>query len=89
MYKKYAIGLWACCPLLFSACASVPPSPAPRLITMQCAPVVPCTLTESRPTTNGDLNVLLDQVENDWAVCAAQVDVIYRCQQEAQDAQAR
>lgn len=42
------------------------------------------------PRTNGDLNLVLEQTEADWASCAAQVDMTYNCQQKAKkDAQAR
>ena len=43
----------------------------------------------ANPRTNGDLNLTLEQTEADWAVCAAQVDMIFVCQNKAKtDAQA-
>ncbi|WP_424451363.1 Rz1-like lysis system protein LysC [Paracandidimonas soli] len=70
-------------------CASGQPPQVPELMVNQCPPVVPCVLQAASPRTNGDLNLTLEQTEADWARCAAQVDMIYSCQQKAKpDAQA-
>ncbi|MGS0740435.1 Rz1-like lysis system protein LysC [Glaciimonas sp. GG7] len=64
-------------------CANVPPPPAQRLIVNACPPVTPCILPASAPTTNGALNLMLERTEAAWAECAAQIDMIHTCQQEA------
>ncbi|WP_459618763.1 Rz1-like lysis system protein LysC [Bordetella sp. 2513F-2] len=77
---------------MLASCASAPPSPALQASVNSCAPVVPCVLTASSATTNGDLLQLIDRIEADWAICAAQVDAVVTCQQQANEvnhAQAR
>ncbi len=89
-WKKYAFGPIILYLMLLSACGSAQPLPVPMITVQQCPPVIPCSLTAANPQTNGDLNLLIEQVEADWAACAAQVDVTYQCQQQANnDAQAR
>src|SRR5690606_38858502 len=83
MLKKFALGLTSLCPLILSGCGNVQPIEVPVIMVNQCPPVVPCTLQPASPKKNGDLNLLLDQTEGDWAFCAAQVDMIYNCQQKA------
>lgn len=51
-----------------------------------CAPVTPCSLPAAAPRTDGDLNLLIDRLEAAWAMCAAKVDTIIKCQDEASDA---
>ncbi len=90
MLKKYARGLSSLFLLILSGCGSVRPPVAPVITVNQCSPVVPCVMQAAAPRTNGDLNLVLEQTEADWASCAAQVDMIYNCQQKAKkDAQAR
>jgi|GEM_PF-6483114 len=43
-------------------------------------------MAPSNPQTNRDLDLLLDQREQEWAMCAAQVDAVYSCQQKVQEA---
>ncbi|WP_244528926.1 Rz1-like lysis system protein LysC [Pseudomonas marincola] len=66
---------------MLAACGNVPPSPAPTLIVSGCPAVVPCTLSPSSPSLNGELLSDTERTENDWATCAAQVDAVYACQQ--------
>ncbi|WP_425453270.1 Rz1-like lysis system protein LysC [Kushneria indalinina] len=66
---------------MLSGCASAPPSPAPTLIVNQCATPAPCTLPASHPATNGELHLQLEQTENAWAMCAAEVDAVIQCHQ--------
>ncbi|WP_404840914.1 Rz1-like lysis system protein LysC [Alkalilimnicola ehrlichii] len=63
-------------------CASAPPSPAPTLIVNACATPTPCQLPASSPRTNGDLNLLIEEVESAWALCAAKVDAVIACHQQ-------
>ncbi|WP_285352131.1 Rz1-like lysis system protein LysC [Pseudomonas sp. ME-P-057] len=58
-----------------------PPSPAPTLIVSGCPAVVPCSLPATSPSNNGALLSDQDLVENAWAECAGQIDMIYRHQQ--------
>ncbi|WP_230414388.1 Rz1-like lysis system protein LysC [Collimonas silvisoli] len=69
-------------------CGSVPPQPAPTLTLNACPVVMRCQLPAAAPKTNGAMNLALERAEAAWAICAAQVDVIYFCQQEA-DVQAQ
>ncbi|WP_230411591.1 Rz1-like lysis system protein LysC [Collimonas humicola] len=74
--------------MLLSGCGSVPPRPAPALTLNVCPAVTRCQLPAASPKTNGALNLALERAEAAWAVCAAQVDITYFCQQEA-DVQAK
>ncbi|WP_442905396.1 Rz1-like lysis system protein LysC [Halomonas sp. 23_GOM-1509m] len=65
--------------MLLVGCANAPPSPAPMLITNQCATPSPCTLLASNPLTNGELDLQLERTEAAWAQCAAEVDAIIAC----------
>ncbi|MFY2090556.1 Rz1-like lysis system protein LysC [Achromobacter xylosoxidans] len=67
-------------------CASALPSQGPRLTLNTCAPVTPCSLPAAAPRTDGDLNLLIDRLEAAWAICAAKVDTIIKCQDEASHA---
>lgn len=87
--KKYAIRPISLCLLILQACASAPPSPAPALMLSSCPSVTPCLLPAADRQTNGDLSLDLERVEAAWAICAAQVDGIVTCQNEAGHAQAR
>ncbi|WP_225422519.1 Rz1-like lysis system protein LysC [Pseudomonas huaxiensis] len=73
-------GLTSLCLTLLAGCASAPPSPAPTLIVTGCPAVVPCVLPATAPANNGNLLSDEDQVEQAWAECAAQVDLIYKHQ---------
>ncbi|MDH1522127.1 Rz1-like lysis system protein LysC [Achromobacter mucicolens] len=85
--RKFVAGLILCCLILLQGCASAPPSPGPRLTLNTCAPVTPCSLPAAAPRTAGDLNLQIDRVEAAWAICAAKVDSIIKCQSEADNAQ--
>ncbi|MFU1907409.1 Rz1-like lysis system protein LysC [Bordetella avium] len=87
--RKFAAGLILCCLLVLAGCTSAPPSPGPRVTLNTCAPVTPCTLPASQPKTNGDLKRTIDRLEAAWAICAAQVGSIIRCQERETDAKAR
>ncbi len=80
MSKKSAIGLIVLCLLVLSGCASTRRLSVPTLTVQQCPKVIRCTLTATSPRTNGELNLALEQAQADWAMCAAQVDMIYNCQ---------
>ncbi|WP_238588338.1 Rz1-like lysis system protein LysC [Pseudomonas fluorescens] len=69
------------CLTLLAGCANDPPSPEPLLIATGCPAVVPCTLSATKPDNNGALLNDQDVTEGDWAQCAAQVDMVYQCQQ--------
>ena len=81
--NKYAIGPLLLSLLLLSACATTPPSPAPRLIEKRAPAVTRCALPAVAVRNNGDLNTALDRAEAAWAECAAQVDMIVDRQQKA------
>ncbi len=81
--KRYAAGLSALSLLWLSACASGPPSPAPRLTVNICATPDPCRLPASNPRTHGDLNLQVEITEGAWAECAAKVDAIIACHRQA------
>lgn len=52
--------------------------------------MVPCQLPATAPSRNGELLDDADRAEAAWADCAAQVDTIYRYQQDhPQHVQAR
>ncbi|WP_076879656.1 Rz1-like lysis system protein LysC [Bordetella sp. H567] len=87
--KNCKPGLISLCLTLLSGCASVQPSPDLPPIPSTCPIVSPCSLTASNPRTSGDLNLQLERAENDWAICAAVVDSIVKCQSEPADAKAR
>ncbi|WP_420706095.1 Rz1-like lysis system protein LysC [Halomonas sp. G11] len=71
--------------MLLSACASAPPSPAPVLTINQCAIPSPCSLPASNPQTNGELHLQLERTETAWAQCAAEVDAIIACHEDADE----
>ncbi|MGO2147493.1 Rz1-like lysis system protein LysC [Halomonas sp.] len=71
--------------MLLTGCATAPPSPAPLLITNQCATPSPCTLPASNPFTNGELHLQLERTEAAWAQCAAEVDAIIACHENADE----
>ncbi|OZI23026.1 hypothetical protein CAL26_05960 [Bordetella genomosp. 9] len=85
--RKFALGLMAYCLMTLQACAPTQPSPGPTLMLNSCPAVTPCVLPATAPTSNGDLNLAIERAETAWAVCAAQVDAVYRCQTKANNAQ--
>lgn len=88
--RNCANGLISCCLMLLAACGSAPPSPEQTLIATGCPVVVPCQLPATAPSRNGELLDDADRAEAAWADCAAQVDTIYRYQQDhPQHVQAR
>ncbi|WP_414904354.1 Rz1-like lysis system protein LysC [Pseudomonas sp. IT-P260] len=78
---NFACGLTSICLTLLAGCASAPPSQEPQLIATGCPAVVPCTLSATKPDKNGALLNDQEVIENDWAQCAAQVDMVYQHQQ--------
>ena len=78
---NYVTGLLSLCLMLLAGCETAPPSPAPQLTVTGCPAVVPCHLSATNPLKNGDLLTDEDRAEADWADCADQVDMIYKCQQ--------
>ncbi|MFQ6288755.1 Rz1-like lysis system protein LysC [Yersinia enterocolitica] len=68
---------------MLSGCASAPPSPGPQVIVNGCPTVTPCLFPAANPQTNGDLNDDIDQLEAALHACAAQIDTVLICQQEA------
>ncbi|WP_107334205.1 MULTISPECIES: Rz1-like lysis system protein LysC [unclassified Halomonas] len=69
--------------MLLSACATAPPPPVPVITINQCAAPSPCSLPASNPQTNGELHLQLERTEAAWAQCAAEVDAIILCHNEA------
>lgn len=53
-----------------------------------CPKVTRCVLQASNPLSNGEMAAAKDQAEEDWALCAAKVDMIVNCQEKT-DEQAR
>lgn len=86
MLKRFVSGLLWTCLVTLVGCANVQPSVGQMPTVSSCPKLVPCVLTASSVKTNGDLNLLIDQVEADWAICAAQVDAIVVCQKDDTDA---
>ncbi|WP_392435749.1 Rz1-like lysis system protein LysC [Yersinia sp. HM-2024] len=68
---------------MLSGCADAPPSPGPQITVNGCPTVTPCLFPAASPQTNGDLNDDIDQLEAALHACAAQVDTVLICQQEA------
>ena len=81
--RLFSRGLILLSLIAFAGCASAPPSPAPTLIVNGCATPSRCTLPASNPSTDGELNLALEQTEMAWASCAAKVDAIISCHAEA------
>lgn len=79
--KNLNRGLSLLCLLMLSACAADPPSQAPQVISRGCSKVTACTLPASRPQSNSDLNQDNDNILAAWASCAAQIDMIVKCQE--------
>ncbi|WP_226020419.1 Rz1-like lysis system protein LysC [Serratia symbiotica] len=67
--------------LTLSGCGSIRPLPEVQLTVSGCPRVTQCRLERSAPRSNGDLNVVLDETEAAWAVCADKVDTIITCQE--------
>lgn len=84
--KKSGIGLMLACLLMLSACASAQKSPAVQLIEIGCPAVIACRLPAIQAQTNGELNQAIDDLEAAWHSCAAQVDMVLKCQQTAKAA---
>ncbi|MGR6474434.1 Rz1-like lysis system protein LysC [Pseudomonas juntendi] len=84
---NYGTGLASTCLMLLAGCAAAPPSPAPTLTVSGCPVVVPCVLPATAPATNGNLLNDQDLVEQAWAECAAQVDLVYQHQVNHEQAQ--
>ncbi|WP_353739146.1 Rz1-like lysis system protein LysC [Pseudomonas fluorescens] len=84
--KTSATGLLLSCLLLLSACVPAPKSSAPDSTELGCPRVTACRLPASHPTNNGELLLVPEEVEEAWAACAAQVDMILDCQLKADKA---
>ncbi|ATM96163.1 Rz1-like lysis system protein LysC [Yersinia frederiksenii] len=69
--------------MILSGCADGPPSPGPKITVNGCPTVTPCLFPAASPQTNGDLNDDIDQLEAALHACAAQIDTVLICQQEA------
>jgi hypothetical protein len=76
-------GLILACLILLSACASAPPLPEVQLIKIGCPRVTQCQLPASNPQNNGDLRRDVEAAESAWHDCAAQVDMVFECQQDS------
>lgn len=88
--RNYAHGLLSLCLTMLAACGSALPSPEQTLIVTGCPAVVQCQLDATAPASNGELLNDSDRAEAAWADCAAQVDMIFRYQQDhPQHVQAR
>ncbi|WP_220805874.1 Rz1-like lysis system protein LysC [Achromobacter sp. UMC71] len=85
--RKFVIGLVLCCLLTLQGCAPARPSLVLTSTPTTCPAVAPCTLPAERPQWNGDLNLVIERLEGAWALCAAKVDAIIRCQEEDRNAQ--
>ncbi|WP_442783296.1 Rz1-like lysis system protein LysC [Collimonas fungivorans] len=66
-----------------SACASIPPLPAPVITVNACLVVTRCQLPAAAPRTNGAMLLALERAEAAWATCAAKVDAVVDCQEDA------
>ncbi|WP_233212683.1 Rz1-like lysis system protein LysC [Collimonas sp. PA-H2] len=73
------------------ACGSIQPSPAPTLaLTVNACPAITrCNLPAAAPRTNGALLLALERTEAAWGICAAMVDAVVDCQEEADRVQAK
>ncbi|WP_417761724.1 Rz1-like lysis system protein LysC [Shewanella sp.] len=80
-------GLILLCPLLLSACASGLQLPAAPPIDNGCPRVIPCALPPANPKSNEGLSDEVDQLEQAWHACAAQVDMIVDCQRQQEQSQ--
>lgn len=81
-----AHGLLSLCLILSSGCSSMARSPAPLPIVNECPRVQPCTLPAVTVASNGDVRAAVDRAEAAWAECAAVVDLVVKCQAEAEQA---
>ncbi len=68
--RLYVSGLEGLCLMMLSDCTSGLPSPAPAIIYVGCPMVSPCQIPASQPTTNGDLNADIRQLEHALTACA-------------------
>ncbi|WP_435635335.1 Rz1-like lysis system protein LysC [Pseudomonas solani] len=74
-------GLLSLCLMLLAGCTSAPHSTEPLPTEPGCPAVVACQLPATAPRTNGELRHALDVIEQAWAECAAQVDMLLEHQQ--------
>lgn len=84
--KTSATGLLLSCLLLLSACVPAQKSSVPDSTELGCPRVTACRLPPSKPMNNGELLLSPEEVEEAWAACAAQVDMILDCQLKADKA---
>lgn len=80
---NFAPGPLFLCLVLLSGCNSTPKSRAPQIIVNACPVVQRCSLPAVSAATNGELQLALERAESAWASCAAVVDTIVDCQDEA------
>ncbi|MCG1017375.1 MULTISPECIES: Rz1-like lysis system protein LysC [Burkholderiaceae] len=78
--RPFAPGPLLLCLTMLCACTPAPPLPAPKITLNECARVSPCTMPSMAPRTNGELAESLSAARAAWAACAAQVDMIVKCQ---------
>ncbi|WP_231880045.1 Rz1-like lysis system protein LysC [Collimonas pratensis] len=71
------------------ACGSIQPSPAPAITVNACPAVTRCQLPATAPRTNGAMLHDLERAEAAWGICAAKVDAIVDCQEDAERVQAK
>ncbi|WP_262502146.1 Rz1-like lysis system protein LysC [Pseudomonas lundensis] len=67
--------------MVLQGCESAQPLREQTLIEYGGPVVTRCTLRATAPALNGDLLSDTEQVEQDWATCAAKVDSVYEYQQ--------
>ncbi|MBU3823460.1 MAG: Rz1-like lysis system protein LysC [Candidatus Oceanisphaera merdipullorum] len=79
--KNLKRGLIALCLLMLSACAAAPPSQVPPVINLGCNKVTACTLPANQLKTNEDQDRDNTNMLAAWASCAAQIDMIIKCQE--------
>ena len=89
MIKPYLIGLMLLSLSLLSACTSVPKERVSTVIVNNCPVITPCILRAVELQTNDDLIGALVQTEEDWAMCAAKVDMVVGCQEGIQNAETK
>ena len=81
-------GLMLSCLVTLTACSITKPPLVAQASFQQCPAVTPCELRATNPKTNEDLIYLVHQVREDWAMCAAKVDMIVACQEELKNVEA-
>lgn len=65
-----------------SGCNSVQHLPEPMITYSSCPVVTQCVLPPAEPVSNGDLDDDNDTILAAWAQCAAQVDTVFKHNQQ-------